>query len=98
MAVSTPQAEPTLATWRQVSGMSIGAATASLRPSVYSTFSAAAVKTNLIAGRFIRAIRANATPLQVCGVVRDGEETEELETERIKRAAAELGNRGGKAR
>jgi hypothetical protein len=36
--------------------------------------------------------------VQVCGVVKDGEETEELATERIKRAAAELGSRGGKAR
>ena len=31
-------------------------------------------------------------------VVRDREETEELETERVKRAAAELGSRVGKAR
>jgi hypothetical protein len=41
---------------------------------------------------------AAGNPVKPGSVVRDGKEPEELEAERIKRAAAELGSRGGKAR
>jgi hypothetical protein len=36
--------------------------------------------------------------VKTASVARDGEEPQELETDRVRRAATELGSRGGKAR